>query len=89
MPVVGFLNAGSTAAFSELASAFCLNDAGYVEGQNLAIEYRWAEWRYDRLPSLAADLVNRQVAVIASTGGPDVVGKCGKGDSSQQLVYSS
>ena len=75
MPLVGFLNGGSPAAFAELVDAFRrgLQDTGYLEGQNVSIEYRWAGGRYERLPALAADLVSRRVAVIASTGGPDVV----------------
>jgi putative ABC transport system substrate-binding protein len=71
MSVIGFLgstwpgpNAANMAAFRQ-----GLSDIGYVEGQNLAIEYRWAEGHYDRLPALAADLVGRQVDVIVTTGG--------------------
>ena len=71
MPVIGFLNNASPGPFSHLVAAFRegLNELGYVEGRNLAIEFRWAEDQYDRLRGLAADLVRRQVAVIATTGG--------------------
>jgi ABC-type uncharacterized transport system substrate-binding protein len=69
MPVIGFLGTGSANALLLAPFRQGLSEAGYVEGQNLAIEYRWAEGHYDRLPALAAALVGRKVDVIATTGG--------------------
>src|ERR1039457_6536071 len=67
--VIGFVNAASPQSYARPLSAFLkgLGETGYVDGHNLAIEYRWAEGRNDRLPTMVADLVHRQVAVIAAT----------------------
>ena len=75
MPVIGVLNTGSLSPSSPFMDAFRqgLSEAGYVEGQNLAIEYRWAEGHYDRLPALAADLVDRKVDLIMASSPPSAL----------------
>ena len=72
LPVVGFINPASANNYEPQLSAFLkgLSEAGYVDGRNVAIEYRWAEGQHDRLPAMAADLVRRQVTVIAATTTP-------------------
>jgi putative ABC transport system substrate-binding protein len=71
MPVIGFLNSASPEAFGPNVAGFRqgLQEAAYVEGKNIAIDYRWAGGQYNKLPALAAELVSRQVSVIAATGG--------------------
>src|SRR5437879_1839070 len=69
MPVIGFINVTSARNYTRQLAAFLngLGETGYVDGRNVKIEYRWAEDRGDRLPTMAADLVQKQVAVIAAT----------------------
>jgi putative ABC transport system substrate-binding protein len=71
MPVIGFMNIMSPESIPHWVAAFHqgLKDTGFVEGQNVAVEYRWADGQYDRLPELVADLVRRRVTVLAATGG--------------------
>src|SRR5436190_15816998 len=72
MPVIGWLNSGSPDPIAHLMPVFrqSLAEAGYIEGRNVAIEYRWAEGQYDRMPAMAAELVRRQVAVIVASPTP-------------------
>ena len=75
MPVIGYLNSRSRDGDTPFLAAFHhgLNETGHVEGQTVTIEYRWADGEYDRLPTLAADLVRRQVTVMAATSTPAAV----------------
>ena len=72
MPVIGFLNSGSPEGFEERIAALLkgLNETGYIEGRNIEIDYQWAGAKYDRLPTLAAHLLDRHVALIVTTGFP-------------------
>src|ERR1700759_4854099 len=89
LPTVGYLSRGTSAGFAPFVGAFRqgLSEAGYVEGRNVMVQYRWAEGQEDRLPALVADLVGLQVAVIVATGGlhPAVVAK--EGTSAIPIVF--
>ena len=89
MPVIGFLSSGSLGPIVELVSAFRrgLTQVRYVEGQNVTIEYRFAEGHYERLPALATELVGRRVTLIASVGGT-VVAQAAKGSTAKSQLCS-
>ena len=91
MPVVGFLHGASRSYLEQFLDALRagLGEAGFVEGQNVAIEYRWAEGHYDRLSALAADLVSRQVAVIMAMGGTDPARAARAATSTIPIVFVS
>jgi putative tryptophan/tyrosine transport system substrate-binding protein len=88
-PVIGFLGAASPGPSAPFVAAFPerLSETGHVEGRDLAIEYRWAEARYDRLPALAVDLVDRKVDVIAAIGNPSAL--AAKNASTTPIVFTS
>ena len=90
MPVIGFLSGGTPADFARYVAAFLrgLAETGHVEGQNVAIEYRWAEDRYDRLPALAAGLVGRKVDVIVAGGSGLAPAAAKKATSTIPIVFT-
>ena len=91
LPVIGFLNSVSPQSWQSYVAAFRagLKEVGYVEGQNVTIEFRWAEGHYDRLPAMAADLVHRKVAVLVSTGGEPSVLAAKAATTTIPIVFTS
>jgi len=91
MPVVGYLSSRSPGESETVVAAFRqgLGEAGYVAGQNVAIDYRWAEGRYDRLPALAAELVGLKVSVILAAGGPPSALAAKKATSTIPIIFSA
>ncbi len=89
VPVIGVVNAGSLEASASRAAAFRkgLSETGYVEGQNVAVEYHWFSGQYDRLPMLMADLVRRRVAVIATPGGTLAAGEAKAATTTIPIVF--
>ena len=90
MPVIGFLGSASPAQWSPFVAAFRkgLNEAGYIDGQNVAIEFRWAEGQYDRLPAMAAELAQRRVTVIVAAGGTAAALAARKASATIPIVFS-
>jgi putative ABC transport system substrate-binding protein len=91
VPVIGFLNSASPQAWENYLAGFRagLKEAGYVDGQNVTVEFRWAEGHYDRLPGMAADLVRRKVAVLVSTGGEPSVLAAKAATTTIPIVFTS
>ena len=91
MPVIGYLSGSSAAPSASFAAAFRqgLSETGYVEGQQVAIEYRWAEGSYDRLPALAAEFVGRGVDLIVASGGPPAAQAAKRATSTIPIVFAS
>jgi putative ABC transport system substrate-binding protein len=91
MPVIGFLGVASPGPYAPFVTAFRegLSETGYVEGQNSAFEFRWAEGHYDRLPALAADLVDHKVDVIATTGGGSSARAAKSATSTIPIVFTT